>query len=192
MNATVKRSIPELARHLKLQPGTEAELFALLGTVRDGGLVDELVTLLESWPQAEQGDCVPDLAMAEVYFRIAKTSSRGRALELCRTALDLCPVHGDALSLFEELADATWTDELCARFQVFLEDAPLHGVPEHTRATVLDKLLRAERESALRDVPPMHADPSEALTPRALRMSDVDMAADRSPERLLSLPPHQH
>lgn len=144
----MKTSISELAQELNAYPGSDAALFAIFGAIRDGGLAHELAAVLTLWSAAEQAHSVPDRTLAELYFLIATRSSGAHALELCRTALDLLPAHAGALSLFEALADESWTDELCARYQTFLEDAPFHDVPAHVRAAVLDKLVRAQRDAA--------------------------------------------
>jgi len=146
---TRKKSLAELTRHLVSHSGDEAALSAVCTAVRDGGHVEELVALLESCSNAAHGPSLPDHAMAELSFRIAKGSTGAHARELCRTALDLCPVHVAALSLFEELSDASWTDELCARYQIFLEDAPSHGVSPEVCEAVTNKLVEAEREAVL-------------------------------------------
>jgi len=151
MEDDVKSSMFEVTRHLASHTGDQAALLAVFEAVRDAGRVDELVALLELWTQAEQGDGVPDREMAELYFRIAKRSKRAHALASCRTALDLYPAHLGALLLFEELADASWMDELCARYQTFLEDAPSQGVSPHVQQTVTTKLIEAERRAASRE-----------------------------------------
>ena len=135
-------SLAKLTRHLMSPPSDEAALSAVCVALRDGSEVGELVTLLELCSNAQRGDSLPEHAMAELSFRIAKGATGAHARELCRTALDLCPVHVAALSLFEELADASWTDELCARYQIFLEDAPLHGVSPDICEAVTNKLWR--------------------------------------------------
>ncbi len=143
-----KRSLAELTRHLVSHPSDEAALSAVCVAIRDGGQIEEVVALLELGSNPEQADSLPDHAMAELCFRIAKECTGANARELCRTALNLCPVHLAALSLFEELAYASWTDELCARYQIFLEDAPAHGVSPDICEVVMNKLLAAERASS--------------------------------------------
>jgi len=147
--STSKKSLAELTRGLVSHPGDEAALSALCAALRDGGEVEELVALLESYSSGGEGDSLPDHAIAELTFRIAQGSESAQARELCRTALDLCPVYVAALSLFEELADASWTDELCARYQIFLEDASAHGVSPEVCEAVTNKLAQAERAAVL-------------------------------------------
>ena len=141
------RSLAELTRHLVSHPGDDAALSAVCMAVRDGAEIEELVALLQSCSNA--GDSFADHATAELAFRIATGASDAHARELCRTALDLCPVHVAALSLFEKLADASWTDELCARYQMFLEDGPAHGVSPDICETVANKLADLEQEATL-------------------------------------------
>ena len=157
MEAIVKRSISEQGQPLNAQAGSDAELVAIFNAVRDGSHVNELLALLQLWSQAEQGPNVSDRTMAELYFILASRSSGAHARELCRTALDWFPAHVAALSLFEELADESWTDELCARYQTFLEDAPFHDVPPQARAAVQEKLIRAEHNAALNELGQLHA-----------------------------------
>ncbi len=152
METIVNRSISELAQQRHGQAGSDAELFAAFSTVREGSQVNELLALLKLWSQAEQGPGVSDRTMAELYFMLAARSSGAHARELCRTALDWFPAHVAALSLFEELVDESWADELCARYQTFIEDAPLHGVPPQAYAAVREKLILAELEAALNEI----------------------------------------
>lgn len=151
MEATVNGSISELTKQPNARAGSDADLFAVFSAARAESQVNELAALLESWSQAEQGPAVSDRTIAELYFILATKCTGAKARELCRTALDFCPAHFAALSLFEELVDETWADELCARYLTFIEDAPFHGVPAEARTLVHDKLVRAEQEAALRE-----------------------------------------
>lgn len=164
METVVNGAISELAQHINAQGASEAELFAVFSAVGVERQVSELAALLQSWAQAEQGSSLSDRTVAELYFTLATRSSGAQARELSRTALDWFPAHLAALSLFEELVDPSFTDELCARYQTFIEDAPLHGVPPETRTAVLEKLMRAERQIALDEVgqPPSASTVSEA------------------------------
>jgi hypothetical protein len=145
-----RRSLAELTRALVSQPKDGAALAAVCAALGDGGQVEELVGLLDSCANGEQGESLPDHAIAELCFRIAKGSSDAHGRELCRAALDRHPVHVPALSLFEQLADAAWTDELCARYQIFLEDASLHNVAPDICESVTSRLVEAEREAMAR------------------------------------------
>ncbi len=146
---TLKRSLFELTRHLVSNPSDEAALSAVCVALRAGGQVEDVIALLELHSNAGQGDGLLDRAMAELSFRIAAGSTAADARELCHTALDLYPVHVAALSLFEELTDPSWTDELCARYEMFLEAAPSQGVAADICEAVTNKLVEAEREAAL-------------------------------------------
>jgi hypothetical protein len=168
MEVTVKRSIAELTRRLKSNPRDEAALFAVFRAVRDGDLVEELVALLEIWAEAEQGEAVPDRAMAELYFRIAVRSTDVKARELSRAALNLCPGHAGALAMFEVLADEAWTDELCARYQAFLEDAPFHEVAPRVRAAMIDRLVEAGHYEAARRHSEFPPPPGASLAPEVI------------------------
>ncbi len=191
MMFTLKRSLAELTRRLVSHPGDEAALSAVCTAVRDGGRVEELVALLELCSNAGRGDSLHDHAMAELAFRIAKGATDGPARELCRTALDLSPVHVAALSLFEELTDPSWTDELCARYQIFLEDAPSHGVSPDLCEAVTIKLVEAEREAALEDedLDEEHRQGCCNSPTRALArcLSAVDSVAERQSAEVLSI-----
>lgn len=172
METVVKGSIPELAQHLHGQAGSEAELFAVFSAVRVEREVSELSALLQSWSQAEQGPHVSDRTMAELYFILATKTSGAQARELSRTALDWCPAHLAALSMFEELVDESWTDELCARYQTFIEDAPFFNVPPEARAAVREKLMRAERVAARSEVGELASGSGVTETqPHALRFA---------------------
>ncbi len=159
------RSISNLAQQLYAQPGNDAALLAIFSAVRDASQVNELAALLELWSEAGQAHGVPDRTMAELYFRVASHSSGAHARELCRMALDLFPAHAAALSLFEELTCESWDDELRARYQTFLEDAPFHGVPPQTRAAVLEKLIHAECEAALNEINQAPSGPNLSQAP---------------------------
>lgn len=145
MQAMLTRSMSEPAHEPHTQPTGEAEVVAAFAAALDAGRVNELVALLATWTEAEQGPAVSERTMAELYFAIAAKSSGARARELARTALDWFPAHLEALSLFEKLIDVSWADELCARYQTFLEDAPLHDVPPAAQNAIREKLIRAER-----------------------------------------------
>ncbi len=196
MVSTLKRSLAELTRYLVAHPKDGAALAAVCAALRDGGQVEELVGLLDSCTNGEQGDSLPDHAIAELFFRIAKESSDAHGRELCRAALDRYPVHVPALSLFEQLADASWTDELCARYQIFLEDAPLHGVAADICAVVTNKLVEAQREATAKheDLDEVHrlARVFEGLRTMpegflARHMSEADSVSERQSTDVLSM-----
>ncbi len=150
MEVPVNRPILELTRRLKSNPGDETALFGFCRAVRSQGRVEELVALLDVWSKAEHDEGVPDHAIAELYFRIALRSSEAHARRLCRTALDVSPAHLGALLLFDSLVDESFADELLARCQAFLEEAPFQHISAEAQAFVVDKLAdlgRAETRS---------------------------------------------
>lgn len=166
---TPTKSLAELTRDLVAHPHDEVALCAVRTALRDGGDIEELVALLEACANGGLGDGLPEPVVAQLTFRIAEGSDRAHARELCRTALDLCPTHGDALSLFEELADdAAWTEELCARYQIFLEDAAEHDVAPELCEAVSHKLAKAERRATLHHRQSLSSLHDSARVPQAL------------------------
>jgi len=144
MEVTVKTLIPELAQSLKANAGDEGALHAVFKAVHDAGNVPQAVALLELWSEAAHGERLPDAVLAELYYLTAMRAPEALSRELCRTALDLCPSHADALSLLEELTDETWADELCARYQNFLEDAPSHEASPRFRVAMIERQVWAQ------------------------------------------------
>ncbi len=136
--STVERSLAELTRDFVSRPNDRVALLKVCAALLGEGQVEEVIGALEDCANA---DGLPDHDLAELSFRIAKGCTDAHARELCRLALGRDPVHAAALSLFEQLADAPWTDELCARYELFLEHAPLHGVAPEMCAVVKSKLV---------------------------------------------------
>jgi hypothetical protein len=159
MEIAVNQPMAQLAGRLKSHPGDEVALFGLFKAVRDQGLVEELVVLLDVWAEAEHDDGLPEQALAELTFRIALRSPDSHARRLCRIALDVCPGHLRALVLFDSLTDESLADEVSARYQLFLEVTAPHGISEDTREAVVDRMMQTGRHET------QPSSPSRAQSP---------------------------
>jgi tetratricopeptide (TPR) repeat protein len=159
VEVTVQKAIAELARHVKSNPEDDVARARLFEALREDGHGRALSTMLAWWSDAAQGQATPPRLMADLYYLMASRSEGEQARALCRSALELCPGHANALELLETLSGPDARDELVEHYLSFLKEVPFHAIAARIRVSLIDWLLEDGRyEEALKHV--------EGLPPR--------------------------